>query len=164
VIPTLVLGIGNADRGDDAVGLAVARRLRPMVPDWIAVQEHGGDGAALLDAWRGFGCVVLVDALRSGITAGDIVWLDARAAPLAARLGGNSTHLLGLAQAVELARALGQLPERIAVLGIECQDFAWHAPMSAAVAAAVDSAVALLLAELHIADYASESADAHGAA
>ena len=40
----LVIGIGNAARGDDAAGLIAARRLG-------GVLERGGDPLALLDVW-----------------------------------------------------------------------------------------------------------------
>lgn len=145
---TLVLGIGNADRGDDAVGLVVARRLRGRVPAGVVVREHGGDGAALLDAWHGFERVILVDALRAGQKPGVLLRLDASLAPLPARLGGASTHLLGVAEAVELARVLGQLPDTMVVFGIEGAQFAHGAGLSPQVAAAVEPAVARVLAEL----------------
>ncbi len=155
---TLVLGIGNPGRGDDALGLEVARRLHGRVPAGVQVREHGGDGAALLDAFQGFSHVILVDALRGGAQAGDIVRLDASTAPLPARLGGTSTHLLGVAEAVELARVLGQLPQRILVLGVEGLAFTPNAPLSAPVALAVDAAVAAVLAELQLCASTHESA------
>ena len=34
---TVVIGIGNPLRGDDAAGVAVAEQLRPRVPDGVAV-------------------------------------------------------------------------------------------------------------------------------
>jgi hypothetical protein len=36
---TLVIGIGNPDRGDDAVGLAVAGRVRAAAPAGVTVIE-----------------------------------------------------------------------------------------------------------------------------
>jgi Ni,Fe-hydrogenase maturation factor len=50
---TLVIGIGNPDRGDDAAGLAVARNVRAAAPAGVAVIELDGDQLALLDAWDG---------------------------------------------------------------------------------------------------------------
>ena len=35
----VVIGVGNAYRGDDAVGLAVAERVRNAVPDDVVVLE-----------------------------------------------------------------------------------------------------------------------------
>ena len=44
----IVIGIGNPDRGDDAVGLHVARILRERWPDAIEVAAHDGEPSALL--------------------------------------------------------------------------------------------------------------------
>ena len=55
-----------------------------------------------------------------------------------------STHLIGLADALELARALGRLPPRVVVYGIEGHRFGVGDPVSPAVAAAVDRVVAEL--------------------
>jgi Ni,Fe-hydrogenase maturation factor len=46
---TLVIGIGNADRGYDAVGVAVARRVRSAALPGVTVAELEGDQFALLD-------------------------------------------------------------------------------------------------------------------
>ena len=51
---TLVLGIGNADRGDDAAGLAVARRVRAATaPRDVTVAELAGDQLAFCAAYTG---------------------------------------------------------------------------------------------------------------
>jgi hydrogenase maturation protease len=107
-----VLGVGNEWRGDDGAGPAVARALRA---EGVRTLELGGDAAALLDAWDGLAHVVVVDAVRSGAAPGTIH----RLGTAAGRLGGGSTHALGVAQAVELARALGRLPARLELFGIE---------------------------------------------
>jgi hydrogenase maturation protease len=63
---TLVIGIGtgigNADRGDDAAGLAVARLVRAAAPAGVTVLELDGDQLELLDARDGAAEVYLVDA------------------------------------------------------------------------------------------------------
>ncbi len=53
----------------------------------------------------------------------------------------SSTHSFGVAEAVELARALGRLPARIVVFGIEGRDFAQGEGLSPDVDAAVDEVV-----------------------
>ncbi|MFP5364517.1 MAG: hydrogenase maturation protease, partial [Thermoleophilia bacterium] len=106
----LVLGIGNDWRGDDAAGLEVARRLRAA---GVRAAGSAGDPSGLLDAWDGEREVILVDAVRSGAAPGTLHRLDARARPLPARLFRGSTHHLSVADAVELGRALGRLPERL---------------------------------------------------
>jgi hydrogenase maturation protease len=111
---TLVIGLGNDWRHDDAAGLEVARRIGATT-----VREP----SRLLDAWSGAGTVVVVDAVRSGSAPGRIHRVDAVAAPLDPGVFGVSTHHLGLAEAIELARALGRLPPALLVYGIEGRDF-----------------------------------------
>ncbi len=117
----MVIGVGNALRHDDAAGLEVARMVRALVdPARVAVIEHEGEQSALLDIWEGAAAVVLVDAIRSGAPAGTIHRVDASEQPLPAPpWGSSSTHAIGVAEAIELARALGRLPARVVVYGVE---------------------------------------------
>ena len=61
----VVIGIGNEYRRDDGAGLVVARRIRAAAPG-LRVREESGEGAALIEAWRGAEIVVLCDAVHSG--------------------------------------------------------------------------------------------------
>lgn len=141
----LVLGIGNEWRGDDAAGLEVARRLSGA---GVRAVGCGGDPSGLLDAWAGERDVILVDAVRSGAAPGTLHRLDAAARPLPARLFRGSTHHMGLADAVELARTLGRLPERLELVGIEGAVFASGHPLSPAVGRAVEAVTAELRGRL----------------
>jgi hydrogenase maturation protease len=138
----MVIGVGNAWRGDDAAGLLVARRLRGAVE----AREHEGDCTGLVEAWTGAGHVVVVDAAASGAPPGTVRRFDALLAPLPARSLRSSTHAFGVADAVELARALGRLPARLEVCAIEGADFAAGAALTPEVAAAVDELASALAA------------------
>jgi hydrogenase maturation protease len=144
----LVVGLGNPDRGDDGAGRVVARRLLGRLPADVAVIEHDGEATGLLAQIEGADAVYLVDACASGLPAGGVRRLDASAAPLPEFLSDISTHGLGLAAAVELARALGVLPRRCVVYVIEGASFAAGAGLSPAVAAAVDEAAERLAGEI----------------
>lgn len=144
----LVIGAGNADRGDDAAGLAVARRIRAAAPPGVAVLEHEGEPVWLIDVWAGAGTVYLADATSPGGQPGRIYRLDATARPLSGPFGRGGTHGITVAGAVELARALGRLPPRLICYGIEGCRFAPGSGMSPQVRAAVAAVSARLLAEL----------------
>jgi hydrogenase maturation protease len=137
----IVIGIGNPDRGDDAAGRAVARWLHGKLPPAVEIVEHDGEASTLLARLEGAATAYLIDACASGASAGTIRRFDAGSAPLpqgAFNGGFNiSTHGLGLAEAVELARAFGQLPDRCIVYAIEAASFEPGAPLSPPVAAAV---------------------------
>jgi hydrogenase maturation protease len=125
----MVIGVGTRWAGDDAAGLAVARR--------VGGRELEGDPASLLDAWAGADHVVVVDAAASGAPPGTIRRFDAGAGSLPARLMRTSTHALGVPEAIELARALGRLPARLEVYAIEGARFTAGAELSPAVERAV---------------------------
>ena len=130
----MVIGVGNAARGDDAAGVIAARRLGGI--------EHHGDPVALLDVWRGAATAIVIDAVRSGAPPGTVHRFDATAAPLPTQLrGSSSTHALGLAEAIELGRTLGQLPARLIVYGIEGERFEAGTELTPAVAAAIEAVV-----------------------
>lgn len=116
---TLILGVGNPYRGDDGVGVAVARRLRAQAPASITIREASGEGAALMEAWKGFSRVVVIDAVHSGAAPGTIHRLDARAASIPSQFFHYSSHAFGVAEAVEMARALDELPPHLVLFGIE---------------------------------------------
>lgn len=116
----LIVGIGNRFRRDDGVGPWVAETLKEAGHE---THVHAGDGTALLDLFAAHGDIILVDATRSGAAPGDLIRLDAGAEPLHADMFHYSTHRFGLAEAVETARALDLLPERLRVYGIEGKDF-----------------------------------------
>jgi hydrogenase maturation protease len=118
-----VIGVGNAYRSDDAVGLAVARALQGRLPNGVDVLEREGEPTSLMDAWKSGESVWLVDAVSSGAVPGTIHRVDASVEPLPAGFARSSTHHFGLPEAVELARALGRLPERLVVFGIEGASF-----------------------------------------
>jgi hydrogenase maturation protease len=148
----LAIGIGHPDRGDDAVGRIVAARLRECAPGGVTVLEHDGEATALL-AWLGRAeAAILVDAAMSGEAVGTVRRFDVGRAPLPNGCFGLSTHGMGLAEAVELARALGQLPARCIVYAVEARSFDHGAPPSPKVAAAVDEVVRSVLAELEAAE------------
>jgi len=146
----VVIGVGNSLRSDDAAGLGVARALRAMAAgSEIVVREEEGETLTLLDAWEGARALVLVDAVCSGAAPGTVHRFDASEAPLPDHLrSSSSTHAVGLSQAIELARALGRLPARVVVFGIEGRRFDAGSELSSEVRALVDPLAERVLGEV----------------
>jgi hydrogenase maturation protease len=141
---TVIVGAGNTFRRDDGAGLAIASRLRGALGTSsgdIRVIVKEGDFASLLDDWQGADAVVIIDATSSGSVPGTIRRYDAHEQPLPSTFSRSSTHSFGVAEAVELARALGRLPARVVVFGIEGRDFTPGEGLSPEVAAAIDEVV-----------------------
>ncbi len=135
----LVVGIGNDDRGDDAIGLAIARHVRELCPRGVTVEELSGDPLALLEWWHGADSVILIDAVSSGSEAGTVMRFDALADDLPAIFGSHvSSHGIGVGEVVALARALERLPARLIVYGVEGGGFDLGAPLSPNLASVID--------------------------
>jgi hydrogenase maturation protease len=131
----LVIGCGNVERGDDAAGLLVVRRLRDL---GVEAYEQTGESLALIDSWRGAEDVILVDAVVTGQAAGEITIWDARSAPLVGDYLRCSTHAFGVVEAIELARLFDWLPSRLLIYGIEGKQFSPGSQPSPALLQAVE--------------------------
>jgi hydrogenase maturation protease len=139
----LVIGCGNLERGDDGAGLLVARRLRELGAD---ARWWEGEPLRLIDLWEHADYVILVDAVVTGAPAGTIHVWDSRRVSLDSK-APHSTHGLGLAEAIELARTLNRLPSRLEVYGIEGYCFDRGGGISHEIQYAVDEVVRRILAQ-----------------
>lgn len=144
----LVAAIGNPDRGDDGIGPAIAREIKRQAPAGARVIECGGDLLGLIDEWTSSAAAILVDASEPAGVPGRIRRLDLVSSLLPADFAQNSTHAFGLAETVELARALGQLPRRLVVYLVEGERFEIGTQLSPRVADAVGKVAAAILSEL----------------
>jgi hydrogenase maturation protease len=144
----LVVGIGNPDRGDDGVGPAVVRRLKGRIPTSVRVLECSGDALTLLDDWVGFTAVILVDAVAPIDRPGRVHHIALANNPLPLAFSPHSTHAIGLAEAIELARCLGRLPRSITAYLVEGEQFEAGAQLSPVVASAVDDVVGAIITDI----------------
>lgn len=133
----LVIGVGNPDRGDDAVGLEAVRRISGV--DTAEVS----DCSELIDIWDGRDEVIVIDAMVSDALPGTIRRLDAISSPLPEG-GFTSTHAFDLGTAISMSRLLGRLPASLVVYGIEAGDVSPGAGMTASVELAMQSVLSEL--------------------
>lgn len=165
----LVVGVGNLARGDDGVGIHVLERLRERLDagSWTmcaCLHRVEGDPLALLDAWQDRRSVVLIDAIRTGASAGAILRLDASCQPLPSDLRtSTSTHAVGIAETIELARSLRRLPPTVVLYGVTGERFQAGGELSTAVGVAVDACTERVMEEA-LALAAPRSSDPPGAA
>jgi hydrogenase maturation protease len=149
--PVTVIGIGNPYRRDDGAAACVLARLAPLIdPAQVRLVELDGEPVRLVQSWEGSHLVWLVDAVRSGRPVGS--FHEFAADGLAGRddrgMGFRGGHLMGLADAVDLARVLDLLPASLRVLGIEGVDFTEGVGLSPAVDAGCTAVAAHLAAEI----------------
>ncbi len=158
----VLVGVGNADRGDDGVGLAVCDAARTLLAveggdDVVEIWEVSADPSTLAVQWGVADRVVVVDAIVSGAAPGTVHDLDPDDVVGA---HGVSTHGLGVAEAVRLSTALGTRPAHLRLLGIEAARFDHGAPRTPAVAGVVDEVAARALELLRAPDAAGPGASA----
>ncbi len=146
--PVLVIGIGNEFRQDDGVGPAVARRMGAAGLPGMTAIEQSGEGAALMQAWREAVVVILVDAVSSGSAPGTIHRFDAQQQSIPTNFFSYSTHAFSVAEAVEMARVLGELPPTLIIYGIEGETFGAGTGLSPAVEQAARSVIERLTREI----------------
>lgn len=140
-----VIGIGNRDRGDDAVGPAVVQALQGRLPKYASAIEHNGEVAGLMDCMHGAEAVYLVDAAAMGLEPGSLRVLDASMQPLPSLGGAFSSHAMGLSEAVELARALNILPPVCRVFVVQAASFDAGKAVSKPVETAIAKTAQLVL-------------------
>ncbi|OQW32744.1 MAG: hypothetical protein A4E19_05140 [Nitrospira sp. SG-bin1] len=145
-----IIGLGNAMRGDDAVGLQAARKLQEEVNHRAEVIEAEMVGVDLIELMKDAHIVILIDAARSGQVPGTIHRLDASIDPIGLEIFPRSSHAIGTVDALELARAMGVLPATVIVFGVEVGNTETGRPLSPPVAKALDQVVDRIVQECEV--------------
>lgn len=138
---TLIIGVGNVYRGDDGAGIVAARLLKSQLPHEIRVIEQSGEGTALAESWKGAERVILVDAAQSGAAPGTVRHFDAHKEKIPREMFQGSTHTFGVADAIELARTLKEMPPHMVIYTIEGERFDYSMQLTDSVASGVRAAV-----------------------
>ena len=142
----LVLAVGNALLSDDGAGLEVLRAMERRT-------QTGASGVRYLDGGtlsftlapevEAAHSLLILDAARFGMPPGAVrCWLDSA---IDAYLGlpRRSVHEIGIRDVLDMARLVGRLPARRALIGIEPEKVDWGDGLSPAVAAALPQAAGL---------------------
>lgn len=139
----LVAGVGNVLRRDDGFGPAVVARLDGLPPG-TRVVETGIGGVALLQELLAepLDGLVVVDAVDRGAAPGTLFVLDPEVAE-AEHVA--DVHLANPDRVLSMARTMGVLPRRVAIVGCQPQDAdEVGETLSPPVARAVDGGVRLV--------------------
>lgn len=153
VAPVLVLGLGNLLLQDDAAGLRLLEALQAAHgPDpRVDFVDGGTQGLMLLSLLEDRNAVLLLDAVGHGAAPGTVHHIeDARKrAPRGHAGAAGGAHQMNAGDLLATAELLGQLPPRIAVIGIEPAIVRTGIGLSPAVAASVPAAAGLAATVLH---------------
>ncbi len=144
-----VIGVGNEWRGDDAVGLLVARRLKADQLPRVQIAESRATMTAVREAWKDAAGVIVVDAVVCGGPPGAIYRFDAHGAGVPVQLSRSlSSHGWGVAEALALGNVFQELPPWLIIYGIEGKNFGPGQEVSQEVAAAIPEAVRRIQGEI----------------
>lgn len=113
-----IIGIGSPF-GDDAAGLEVADALATAPPPGCDVIRADRPGASLVEMLDGADAAIVIDAAHSGAPPGTLLEFAFDDLERSAAAHLVSSHDLGVAAAIALARKLGRAPARGRILAIE---------------------------------------------
>lgn len=146
----IVVGIGQALRGDDGAGPAVLHTWLDLYPDTaadpaVAFETLATPGLDLLATLSGYRAAILIDALQSTAPVGSRILLSLEQLD-SFSIASGSAHGWGVAETLSLGRtlALTDLPAVIRLLAICGTDFSLGASLSPAVSGALPQAAAEL--------------------
>ncbi len=150
-----IIGVGSPF-GDDRLGWAVAEALqrssavKAVESGRVVISILDRPGTLLLAHWQDADIVIVIDAVRSGALPGTCFRFDAGEWTVSGLPA--SSHGFGVAAALALARALGDLPSRLLVRGVEIDPSCRGFGLSRAVACVLPAFVREIETEtLHLA-------------
>jgi hydrogenase maturation protease len=154
--PILVLGIGNILMRDEGVGVHVARYVARAADDGeialppnTRVVDGGTLGLDLLPMVTDARSIVFIDAVDSGTIPGHVaVW---QGGDLERGFGNHlSSHEIGAADLLALGRLTGELPTRVALVGVQPGAIEVGLQMTPGVEMAVPIAASLVVRQVRV--------------
>lgn len=144
-----IIAVGNSFYGDDGVGAAVLEHARAadLWPD-AELMDLGTDALAMVDHLDPARLNVVIDAAVMGLAPGAVAVFGPDEVRLLIRSDHLSLHGFGLADAFDLARRLGRLPDQLRIVGVQPARVEINTGLSDEVAAAVPGIVAAINAEV----------------
>jgi hydrogenase maturation protease len=123
--PVLVLGLGNTLLTDDGVGPALVEQLSGGKDQWngqVEFVDGGTQGLALLGQFAGRRALIILDALTTGAAPGTIHRFTLPQLRTVTPVRGASAHEGNAGELLHAAELLGELPDRLFVVGVEPQE------------------------------------------
>ena len=141
--PVLVLGLGNVLLGDDGAGPTLLEQIRETYSGVAEVEciDGGTQGLALLGYLANREALVILDAFSTGKAPGEVSVLN-KSEILAFRASRATTaHEGNAGELLAVAELLGDLPNRVFLVGIEPERLRTELGLSSSVAAALPTAL-----------------------
>jgi hydrogenase maturation protease len=117
VMNDAIIGLGSP-HGNDAVGWRVVERLQLALDGWVVVRAVA-EPTQMLEHLEGCQRLWIIDACRCGQPVGSLWRWTWPADAQRMTSGSSSTHAMSLPSVLQLAAALGKLPESIVIFAVE---------------------------------------------
>lgn len=146
---TVVLGIGNIILSDEGVGVRAAEALAATyeLPAGVEVIDGGTAGMELLGPLTGVDLLVVLDAVKAGRPAGELVTLTGSDVPVFFR-SKLSPHQISICDVLAGLEFSGEAPKDIVLVGCEPESLELGLEMTPTVAARVPEMVGIAISEL----------------
>jgi hydrogenase maturation protease len=148
---TIIIGLGNPLKADDAVGLRVARLLKERLIDRMDVDvvEAYCGGIALVETTVGYDRAVIIDAMPKNAGEPGTIISFSPSSDICTRNSG-SLHDASLCEAISACCALGEaVPREVLCWGVVPKDIeSFSESLTAEIAALVPVLADRILAEL----------------
>jgi hydrogenase maturation protease len=146
-LSVLVLGIGNILLSDEGVGVKAVEELqsRYNCPDTVEIVDGGTVGFELLPYFENRSHILIIDAVKTGNKPGTIVRIDDPPAFFQKKV---SPHQIGLADVMGIAVITDNMPQHIALFGIEPKELSTGLELSPEVAENLRQLVDMVVDEL----------------
>jgi len=146
----LVLGIGNLILQDEGVGIQAIQQLESQfeIPPEVVILDGGTSGMELLTPISEAEQLIIIDAVKTGKSAGTIVRLENEQIPTFFRTK-VSPHQVGLADVLAAATLTDSMPHYLVLLGVEPFEIDLGMELSAPVAQQMPTLIQMIVDELN---------------
>jgi hydrogenase maturation protease len=143
----LVLGVGNILLSDEGAGVKAVEELQTRYDcsDAVEIVDGGTVGFELLPYFENRSHILIIDAVKTGNKPGTIVRIDDPPAFLQRKI---SPHQIGLADVMGIAVITDNMPQNIALFGIEPKRLSIGLDLSTEVARNLSRLVDMVVGEL----------------
>jgi len=150
-VTVLVLGIGNILWADEGFGVRAVETFhrRYALPDDVVLLDGGTQGLYLVNYVQEADDLLVFDAIDYGLEPGTLKIVRDDEVPKFTGAKKMSLHQTGFQEVLSAADLLGAYPKRLALIGCQPADLEdWGGPLTAPVAAAIAPAIEAAVAVL----------------
>ena len=139
-----VIGIGNVLMSDDGAGVRVLELLHGRLPENVTFIELATGGMTLLHELEGLEVAIICDAVDFGGQPGEVRVFRPDEVESIKTLG-YSLHDIDILKVLELAKRMGQLPEKVFIAAIQPVNLSFSETLSPEIEASLPELASRIL-------------------